>query len=123
MKRPDPRRLCLAGHAGVSSGGVRWVARGGRGAVRSPREVPASGVRRLRSKIRLGGRLNAVRDAARFLVLRDSAITGEGRRGALRAQEGAYAAPVRVREPSPRVGSGVCPGASPMAVLPPVESP
>ena len=74
--------------------------------MRSPREVPASGVRRLRSKIRLGGRLNAVRDAARVLVLRDSANAEEGRREAPLAREGAYAAPVRVREPSPGVWVG-----------------
>ena len=105
MKRPDPRRRRLAGHASVSSGGVRCVARGGRGAVRSPREVPVSGAWPLRSKFRVGGRLIAVRETDRVVVRRAGAVAGEGRREALPAQEGAYAAPVRPGG-VPRVGVG-----------------
>ena len=104
---------------GVGVGGVsRRVPDGGQAAhgdsVRSP------GFRRV--EFRLGGRLNPVRDAARIIVRRDSAI-GEGRRGILRAPEGAYAAPVCVREPLPGSEPGAEPGVSPMAVLPAVGSP
>ena len=92
------RRVCDGGQA----------ARGG--SVRGP------GLRRV--EFGLGGGLDAVRDAARIIVRCDSAI-GEGRRGVLRASEGAYAASVRARE----LGSGVCPGVSPTAVRPPVGIP
>ena len=76
-----------------------------------------------RADFRLGGRRIAVRDAARIIVRCDSGLVEEGSRSALLGQEGAYAAPVCVREPSPGSGSGAEPGAFPMAVLPPVGSP
>ena len=64
-----------------------------------------------------------MRDAARIIVRCDSDIVEEGSRGALPAQEGAYAAPVCVREPLPGSEPGAEPGVSPMAVLPAVGSP
>ena len=76
-----------------------------------------------RAEFRVGGRLNPVRDAARIIVRCDSGLVEEGSRGALLAQEGAYAAPVCVREPSPGSEPGAEPGVSPMAVLPAVGSP
>ena len=84
-----------------------------------------AGLRRVaaRAEFRLGVRRITVRDAARIIVRCDSDIVEEGSRGALPAQEGAYAAPVCVREPSPGSGSGAEPGAFPMAVRPPVGDP
>ena len=103
--------------------GARRVSDGGRAARGG--SVKGAGLRRAaaRADFRLGGRLNPVRDAARITVRRDGAIAGEGRGEALPAQEGAYAAPVCVREPSPGLGSEVCPRVSPRAVRAPVGSP
>ena len=92
---------------GVGVGGVpRRVSDGGRAA--RGWSVKGAGLRRVaaRAEFRLGGRRITVRDAAGVLVRYDSGIAEEGRRGALLAQEGAYAAPVRVGEPSPGPGAG-----------------
>ena len=103
--------------------GARRVSDGGRAA--RGVSVKGAGLRRAaaRADFRLGGRPNPVRDAARITVRRDGAIAGEGRGEALPAQEGAYAAPVCVREASPGLGSGLCPRVSPGAVRAPVGSP
>lgn len=53
------------------------------------------------TRIVIAQRLNTVRDADRIIVLRDGAITEEGRHDDLLAQEGEYAALVRAREASP----------------------
>ena len=109
--------------AGAGSG-TRRVSDGGRAA--RGVSVKGAGLRRAaaRADFRLGRRPNRVRDAARVLVQRDSGIAEEGRRGALPAREGAYAAAVCVGEPSLGPGGlGAEPGASPMAVVPPVGGP
>ena len=87
--------------------------------------MKGAGLRRAaaRADFRLGGRRTTVRDAAGVLVQRDSGFAEQGRRGALLAREGAYAAPVCVGEPSPGWWPGAEPGASPMAVGPPVGGP
>ena len=119
-----PARVRESGSGVGGVGGVpRRVSDGGRAA--RGESVRGAGLRRaaVRADFRLGGRRITVRDAARGLVQRDSGIAEEGRRGALLAREGAYAAPVCVRKPSPGPGPGAEPGASPMAVVPPVGGP
>ena len=90
----------------VAGSGARRVSDGGRAA--RGWSVKGAGLRRAaaRAEFRLGGRPKPVRDAAWIIVWCDSGIAAEGRRGALPAREGAYAAPVCVGEPSPGPGAG-----------------